>query len=114
MLDGVTEASGGVDGNAMQVGKQFAEITAISAYSFTVSCALLLIMKYIPGLSLRVTEEEERQGLDFGHFIDETIGDWNMFDHMLEIDALRTAIVEGHSITPPAQTVASSGETKRD
>ena len=31
-LDGFTFAHGGIDGNAIQVGKQFAEITAISSY----------------------------------------------------------------------------------
>ncbi|KAK5188426.1 hypothetical protein LTR16_008339, partial [Cryomyces antarcticus] len=36
-LDGASLYPGGIDGNAIQVGKQFAEITAISAYSFTVS-----------------------------------------------------------------------------
>lgn len=36
-LDGSSLYPGGIDGNGIQVGKQFAEITAISAYSFTVS-----------------------------------------------------------------------------
>jgi ammonium transporter, Amt family len=58
-LDGVTIASAGIDGNGIQVGKQFAEITAISAYSFLVSCALLYILKFILGMQLRVTEEAE-------------------------------------------------------
>ena len=58
-LDGITLAPGGIDGNAIQVGKQFAEITAISSYSFLVSCGLLLILKYIPGFHLRVTDEAE-------------------------------------------------------
>jgi Amt family ammonium transporter len=82
MLDGVTSAPGGIDGNGIQVGKQFAEITAISAYSFIVSCALLYILKYIPGMHLRVTEEVEMQGLDIDQFFDEQIGDWGMFDEL--------------------------------
>ncbi|ORY59171.1 ammonium transporter AmtB-like domain-containing protein [Pseudomassariella vexata] len=77
-LDGVTVASGAIDGEGIQVGKQFAEITAISAYSFLVSCALLMIMKYIPGLHLRISDEAEEQGLDFDHFFDEAIGDWSL------------------------------------
>jgi ammonium transporter, Amt family len=60
------------------VGRQFAEITAISAYSFLVSCALLLIMKYIPGLHLRISDEAEEKGLDLDHFFEEEIGDWSL------------------------------------
>jgi Amt family ammonium transporter len=82
MLDGVTSAPGGIDGNGIQVGKQFAEITAISAYSFIVSCALLYILKYIPGMHLRVTEEVEMNDLDLDQFFDEQIGDWGMFDEL--------------------------------
>lgn len=79
-LDGVTLASGGLDGNGIQVGKQFAEICAISAYSFVVSFALLMIMKYIPGLHLRVSDEAEERGLDLDQFFDEQIGDWSYLD----------------------------------
>lgn len=79
-LDGVTVASGGIDGNGIQVGKQFAEICAISAYSFVVSFALLMIMKYIPGLHLRVSDEAEERGLDLDQFFDEQIGDWSYLD----------------------------------
>lgn len=79
-LDGVTQAPGGIDGVGVQVGRQFAEITAISAYSFTVSCILLLILKYIPGMHLRVDEEAEMIGLDIDQFFDEQIGDWTMFE----------------------------------
>ena len=41
-LDGVTLAPGGIDGNGVQVGKQFAEIASISSYAFTVSLDPLL------------------------------------------------------------------------
>jgi len=81
-LDGITLASGGIDGNGVQIGKQFAEITAISAYSFTVSCILLLILKYIPGMHLRVTEEVEIMGMDLDQFYEEEVGDWSMFNHV--------------------------------
>lgn len=81
-LDGVSLYPGAWNGNGIQVGKQFAEITAISAYSFTMSCVLLLIMKYIPGLHLRVSEEAEMRGLDIDQFFDEQIGDWGVFQPM--------------------------------
>lgn len=82
MLDGVTAAQGGLDGNGIQIGRQFAEITSISAYSFIVSCLLLYILKFIPGMHLRVSEESEMIGLDLDQFFDEQIGDWGMFDEL--------------------------------
>lgn len=88
-LDGVSVVSGGIDGNGIQVGKQFAEITAISAYSFVVSCALLYILKYIPGLHLRVSDEAESMGMDLDQFFDEQIGDWSMFDDAHGIQGMR-------------------------
>ena len=115
MLDGVTEASGGVDGNGIQVGKQFAEITAISAYSFIVTCLLLLIMKYIPGLHLRVSEDAEHKGLDYDQFMDEQIGDWSVFDHTIERDAFRNTIeaTKTPSSERPAQAIKVEAEAKR-
>ena len=79
-LDGATMAPGGIDGNGIQVAKQLAEIAAISSYSFVVSCALLSILKYIPGMHLRVSDEAEAIGMDLDQFFDEQIGDWSMFD----------------------------------
>jgi Amt family ammonium transporter len=111
MLDGVTSAPGGIDGNGIQVGKQFAEITAISAYSFLMSCALLYILKYIPGMHLRVTEEAEMVGLDIDQFFDEQIGDWGMFE---EMDRRKMAMEISAPTTPPMQEVQEpvDGEKK--
>jgi Amt family ammonium transporter len=111
MLDGVTSAPGGIDGNGIQVGKQFAEITAISAYSFLMSCALLYILKYIPGMHLRVTEEAEMMGLDIDQFFDEQIGDWGMFE---EMDRRKMAMEISAPTTPPMQEVQEpvNGEKK--
>ncbi|KAH8912952.1 ammonium transporter [Coniochaeta sp. PMI_546] len=81
-LDGATMAPGGIDGNGRQIGLQFAEITAISSYAFVVSCLLLLIMKYIPGLHLRVSDEAEEKGLDMDQFFDEQIGDWSIYSEI--------------------------------
>ena len=111
MLDGATEVHGAIDGNGVQVGKQIADITAVAAYSFTVSCILLIIMKYIPGLHLRVTDEVEERGLDNDQFFDEEIGDSEIFDE-LEKRQLPSRILMGRSettknssveqVTPPA------------
>jgi Amt family ammonium transporter len=111
MLDGVTSAPGGIDGNGIQVGKQFAEISAISAYSFLMSCALLFILKYIPGMHLRVTEEAEMVGLDIDQFFDEQIGDWGMFE---EMDRRKVAMEISAPTTPPMQEVQEpvDGEKK--
>lgn len=39
-----------------------------------------MIMKYIPGLHLRVSDEAEERGLDLDQFFDEQIGDWSYLD----------------------------------
>lgn len=117
MLDGVTAAPGGIDGNGIQVGKQFAEITAISAYSFIVSCALLYILKYIPGMHLRVTEEAEMNGLDRDQFFDESIGDWGMFDELnrrkmeMEISSPSTPRIE--ELAEPVEGVNKESAGKK-
>jgi len=79
-LDGASRVPGALDGVGVQVGKQLAEITAIGSYSFVVSAILLLILKYIPGMHLRVSEEAEMIGLDLDQFFDEQIGDWSMYE----------------------------------
>ncbi|KAF7596382.1 hypothetical protein BBP40_002126 [Aspergillus hancockii] len=77
-LDGASLTGGAIDGNGVQVGKQLAEICAIAGYSFVVSCILLIILKYIPGMRLRVDEGSEKMGLDRAQFFDEQIGDWSI------------------------------------
>ncbi|KAJ5782229.1 Ammonium transporter [Penicillium paradoxum] len=81
-LDGATEATGAIDGNGIQVGKQLAEVCAISVYSFIVSCILLYILKFMPGMQLRVHEEAEMIGLDRAQFIDEQIGERALLDDL--------------------------------
>ncbi|KAA8914587.1 methylammonium permease 3 [Sphaerosporella brunnea] len=77
MLDGVTAAPGGIDGNGLQIALQLADVISISAYSFTVSAIILFTMKYIPGLNLRVDEDVEIRGLDSHEFYNEEVGDWS-------------------------------------
>jgi Amt family ammonium transporter len=82
-LDGFTFSSGAIDGNGIQVGYQLAEICAISGYSFVVSCVLLYILKFIPGMNLRVDEESEMIGLDQAQLFEEQIGDWSSVDNSI-------------------------------
>lgn len=105
-LDGVTEATGGIGGNGVQVGKQLAEVCAISAYSFIVSCILLYILKFIPGMQLRVDEEAEMVGLDRAQFTDEQIGERVLLDDLCGSSS-PTSVLDGQ-----VPVVVGSQETK--
>ena len=48
----------------MQLGYQLAGTVAGIAWSFVVTCIILFAMNLVPGLSLRVTAEDEELGLD--------------------------------------------------
>ena len=113
MLDGVTAAGGGIDGNGVQVAKQLAEIAAISSYSFIVSAVLLLILKFIPGMHLRVSEEGEMMGLDLDQFCDEQIGDWGFFDEMQKQGVLH-GLPEESQLSSGRITVKAEAEPKRE
>jgi len=79
-LDGIpTIVHGAIDGYGVQIAKQLAEIAAIAGWSFTLSFIMLMILKYIPGLRLRITDEAEMIGVDLDQFSDELIGEWSMF-----------------------------------
>ncbi|KIW17144.1 hypothetical protein PV08_04335 [Exophiala spinifera] len=79
-LDGIpTLAPGGIDGVGSQIARQLGEIAAIASWSFTISFILLTILKYIPGLHLRITDEAEMVGLDLDQFSDELVGEWTLF-----------------------------------
>jgi Amt family ammonium transporter len=109
-LDGSSGVPGGINGEGVQVGKQLAGITAISAYSFVVSCILLYALKYIPGLHLRISEEEEMRGLDMAQFFDEQIGDWEGFqssDHHLSHGQVHEQPIMGVD----AGTASGSGQS---
>lgn len=74
-LDGIpTIVHGAVDGNGMQIAKQLAEIAAIFSWSFVLSLVMLMILKYIPGMHLRVSDDVEDIGLDLDQFDDEAVG----------------------------------------
>ncbi len=53
-----------VEGNVEQLGIQAVGVGATIAYSLIVSLVILFVLDKIPGLGLRVSENEEDQGLD--------------------------------------------------
>ncbi|OJJ63497.1 hypothetical protein ASPSYDRAFT_139340 [Aspergillus sydowii CBS 593.65] len=64
-LDGSTKIDGGwINQNYIQLGYQLADSVTGMAYSFFGSCLILFIINMIPGLSLRVPEEDEVLGID--------------------------------------------------
>lgn len=72
-LDGVsgnTYAGGWWNRNWIQVGYQLAAALTCATWSFVVSCILLFIINRIPGLHLRVKEEDEIRGLDLKYLHD--------------------------------------------
>lgn len=129
-LDGIpTIASGAWDGNGVQIAKQLAEIAAIFSWSFVLSVIMLMILKYVPGMHLRVTDEIEEVGLDLDQFDDEVVGEWGIYDtqegharrashtggpvlHGVPLGAPGSANIESGSATPPdtEQVKAQKGE----
>jgi len=64
-FDGTTVIPGGwFDHNWVQLGIQVADSAAGMSYSFVVTTLILWVMHYIPGLTLRVSEEDEILGID--------------------------------------------------
>jgi ammonia channel protein AmtB len=55
-------ATGLIDGNAGQIGRQLAAIGATGGYSFVMTFAILKVLDWVMGL--RVSEEEELVGVD--------------------------------------------------
>jgi len=64
-LDGYTVIPGGwINRNYIQLAYQLSDSVTGFAYSFVGSCIILLVMNFIPGLSLRSTEDDEIMGID--------------------------------------------------
>ncbi|KAF8535267.1 ammonium transporter AmtB-like domain-containing protein [Trichophaea hybrida] len=98
LLDGMTDAPGGIDGNGVQIAYQLAGMFSISTYSFVVSAIILFAMKYIPGLKIRVDEDAEIRGLDSHEFYQEEIGDWSAIN---KTDNMLGSMVVSQPSTPP-------------
>ncbi|PMD36893.1 putative ammonium transporter [Hyaloscypha variabilis F] len=64
-LDGFSSIPGGwLNHHWIQLAYQLADCVTGFSYSFFGTCIILFLMNLIPGLSLRVSEEEEEVGLD--------------------------------------------------
>lgn len=64
-LDAMSSGRGGwITGHYMQIVYQLAGSIAILSWSFTVSMMILWVMNQIPGLELRLKEQEELDGVD--------------------------------------------------
>jgi ammonium transporter, Amt family len=64
-LDGVTVIPGGwLNHNWIQLAHQLADCVTGFSYSFGMTCIILFVMNLIPGLSLRVSDDAEIQGID--------------------------------------------------
>jgi Amt family ammonium transporter len=105
-LDGGSLIPGAINGEGVQVGKQLAEICAISAYSFVMTAVILMIMKYIPYVGVRVSEEAELVGLDASFFVDEQVGDWSV------LEGIRSSPLMGVSQAPSEEVQQTASEIK--
>ncbi|KAL5002722.1 ammonium transporter AmtB-like domain-containing protein [Aspergillus recurvatus] len=112
-LDGSTRIDGGwINHNYIQLGYQLADSVTGMAYSFFGSCIILFIINMIPGLSLRVPEEDEVLGID-----DAEIGEF-AYDYVeLTRDVINgtTEPMDGaskRSTTPTGPVEPSSAELK--
>ena len=92
--------AGLIDGNAGQLARQLTGIGAVTAYSFVLTAIILLVLDRVMGL--RVTEEEERLGLDAsqhgerGYVLEET-------------SAVPTTSPASPPPPPPSESAASEG-----
>ncbi|OAP54492.1 hypothetical protein AYL99_10940 [Fonsecaea erecta] len=64
-LDGATVIDGGwLNHHWIQLAYQLCDGVTGMAYSFVLSCAILFVLNFIPGLHLRASEQEEIMGMD--------------------------------------------------
>ncbi|KAI1817217.1 ammonium transporter [Poronia punctata] len=64
-LDGSSEIPGGwINHNYIQLAYQIADSVAGFSYAFVLTCIILFLLNLVPGLSLRVSPEDEDTGID--------------------------------------------------
>ncbi len=72
------KVGGALDGNGMQIVWQLVGTLAVMGYSFVMTYLIMFIMDKIPRMSLRMTEQNEEDGIDMceiGEYTYEFIGD---------------------------------------
>ncbi len=95
---------GWLNHNWIQLAYQLSDCVSGFAYSFVMTSVILFIMNFIPGLSLRVSAEEEELGLD-----DAELGEF-AYDY---VELARTPADAIHG-EPPASSQGSVRETKQE
>jgi ammonium transporter, Amt family len=94
-LDGQTVIPGGViNHHYIQVAYQLADSVAGMIYSFFGSCLILLVLNFIPGLHLRVSEEDEIMGID-----ETEVGEFAVSRIPLQVDRQNANADCGNSMT---------------
>ncbi len=63
-IKSIGNTAGLIEGNAGVMGPQIIAVVVTIAYSLIVTLIILKVLDIIPGLGLRVTEQEENEGLD--------------------------------------------------
>jgi Amt family ammonium transporter len=101
---GEYEPMGWVDKHYVQLGYQLAGICAAFAWTFTLTCIILFLLNLVPGLSLRVSAEEEEVGLD-----DCQLGEF-AYDY---VEVTRHVAGSTHSVeTTPVNTVNDKSQAE--
>ncbi|GIT16242.1 MAG: hypothetical protein CM1200mP37_8230 [Chloroflexota bacterium] len=63
-IESIGGTAGLIEGNSGVMGPQIIAVIVTIAYSLIVTLIILKVLDIIPGLGLRVTEQEENEGLD--------------------------------------------------
>ncbi|KAI2466728.1 ammonium transporter [Annulohypoxylon bovei var. microspora] len=101
-LDGFSSIPGGwINHNYIQLGYQIADCVAGFSYSFVLTCVILFLMNLIPGLSLRVSAENEELGVD-----DDQLGEF-AYDYV-ELQRHTSDILTGTAEPSPSGRAGSS------
>jgi Amt family ammonium transporter len=102
-------AGGWLDKHYIQLAYQLADSVAGLSYSFVVTTIILWIMHFIPGLSLRTTEEAEILGVDdadMGEFAYDYVGLEQEIGHVVEKSEM--APLPAHAELPVDKSSTSS------
>lgn len=110
-LDGSTDIPGGwLDRHYVQLGYQLACTVAAAVYTFVMTVIILFVLDKIPGLRLRISKEEEDQGIDLAEH-DEFAFDYvELFPEL----PLSPAQLWNHPLNPEPERLRAGGATSND